>query len=100
VETSTEVWRIQRKRGKSGTFSLAMSRHNNLPAWVNMVSQPTSTTPFDVFSNHYIEFRDKCQTRNWHVFPIDNLAAWARMAIAGACALSFPPRPMRESRND
>jgi hypothetical protein len=31
------------------------------------------------------------ETGNWHLFPIDNPFPWARMAIAGARALSFLP---------
>ena len=34
----------------------------------------------------------RVKSGNWHVFPIDNPFTWARMAIAGARALSFPPR--------
>jgi hypothetical protein len=35
-----------------------------------------------------------------HVFPIDNPATWGKIAIAGARALSFPPRLMRGNRNE
>ena len=39
------------------------------------------------------------KTGNWHVFPIDNPVAWARMAIAGACALRSPsPADAREPK--
>jgi DNA-binding protein HU-beta len=38
------------------------------------------------------------KTGNGHVFPIDNPVASARIAIAGARALSFPPRLMRGNR--
>jgi hypothetical protein len=38
------------------------------------------------------------KTGNWHVFPIDNPAASARIAFAGARALSLPPRLMRGNR--
>jgi hypothetical protein len=31
-------------------------------------------------------YATRVKTGNWHVFPIDNLSAWARMAIAGARA--------------
>lgn len=40
------------------------------------------------------------KTGNWHVFPIDNPSTSARIGIAGARALSFPPRPMRGNRNE
>lgn len=38
------------------------------------------------------EFVLGSKSGNWHVFPIDNPMAWARMAIAGARAMSYPPR--------
>jgi DNA-binding protein HU-beta len=34
------------------------------------------------------------KTGNGHVFPLDNLAVERKMAIAGACAWSLPPRLM------
>jgi len=55
-------------------------------------NRSTATGTFDSFSNRYTHYRASVETSNWHVFPIDNRAAWARMTIAGARALSFPPR--------
>jgi hypothetical protein len=43
-----------------------------------------------------VHTRVKC--RDWHVFPIDSVRIWGRMAIAGARVLSSPPRSMRENR--
>ena len=44
-----------------------------------------------VICDRYLHDRVSTKTGNWHVFPIDNPVAWARMAIAGARAeLSFP----------
>jgi hypothetical protein len=60
----------------------------------------TRSGTFVSFSNLYTQhLASGVKTGNWHVFPIDNPAAWARMAIAGARALSFPPRLMRGNRN-
>jgi len=60
-----------------------------------------TTGTFVAFSNHYTRLLTAgVKSGNRHVFPIDNRSAWARMAIAGARALSFPPRLMRGNRND
>lgn len=52
-----------------------------------------SLSTFVSFSTHYTRALVLgVKTGNWHVFPIDNPTAWARMAIAGARAVSSPPR--------
>jgi hypothetical protein len=56
----------------------------------------TRTNTFDLLCNHYLHDRVSVETGNWHVFPIDNPPAWARMAIAGARAELSSPADARE----
>jgi len=59
----------------------------------------TRTGTFVAFFNYYTRtLALSVKTGNWHVFPIDNPLTSARIGIAGARALSFPPRLMRGFR--
>jgi hypothetical protein len=59
----------------------------------------SATGTFVAFFNYYTPtFALGVKTGNWHVFPIDNPVVRRKIAIAGARALSFPPRLMRGNR--
>jgi hypothetical protein len=80
VETCSELWRTVEKRRKLPCRGAQIKRDKHWHFRLILPLLPAQP------------FASGAKTGNWHVFPIDNPVAWARMAIAGARALSFPPR--------